>query len=121
MQIKFLDLYHNFEDTGRSKADAQDSLLYMWRRSIQLKQTKFISSAKIEFKDYSFFDYPDQEKAKREISNAYGHKLNKKDGGGMEYYWCGEKYPNLDTLYKALAEQKRFMELIITVDDEDYI
>ena len=121
MQIKFLTLYHDFDDREHSLHCAQDSLLYMWQRSIQLEQIKFISSAKVEFKEYSFLDYPDQEKAKREISNAYGHKCKKKDGGGIEYYWCGTKYPDLDTLYAALAEQKKFMELTITVEDEDYI
>ena len=118
MQIKFLTLYHDFEeDREHSLHYAQDSLLYMWRRSIQLKQVKFIPSAKVEFKDYSFFDYPDQEKAKLEISNAFGHKRKKKDGGGVEYWWSGEQYTDLETLYKALAKQKRFMELTITVED----
>jgi hypothetical protein len=117
MQIKFLDLYHNFGDTEYSKVQAQDSLLYMWQRSLQLRNIKFISSARVEFKDYSFFDYPDQEKAKREIQNAYGHKRKKKDGGGFEYYWCGTQYPDLETIYAALAEQKRFMELTITTED----
>lgn len=118
MQIKFLNLYHNFDDVEYSKREAQDSLLYMWQRSLQLRQIKFISSAKVEFKDYSFFDYPDQEKAKREISNVYGHKRKKHEGGGVEYWWCETRYPDLETLYTALAEQKRFMELTITVEDE---
>lgn len=117
MQIKFLTLYHDFDDTEHSKHYAQDSLLYMWRRSLQLKQIKFIPTAKVEFKDYSFFDYPDQEKAKKEIHNAYGKKHKNKDGGGTEYWWCCERYYDLDTLYNALAEQKRFMELTITVED----
>lgn len=117
MQIKFLDLYHNFDDADYSKAKAQDSLLYMWQRSLQIKNIKFIPTAKVEFKDYSFFDYPDQEKAKREIHNAYGHKRKKKDGGGFEYYWCGTQYPDLETIYAALAKQKRFMELTITTED----
>ena len=120
MQIKFLTLYHDFDDESTSKRYAQDSLIYMWQRSIQLKQIKFIPTAKVEFKEYSFFDYPDQEKVKREISNAYGHKLKKKDGGGVVYRWAGDEYPDLDSIYKALAEQKKLMELIITVDDEDY-
>ncbi len=121
MQIKFLTLYHDFDNVEYSKCEAQDSLLYMWMRSLQLKQVKFIPSAKVEFKEYSFFDYPDQEKAKREIQNAYGNKRKKKDGGGWEYYWCGTQYPDLDTIYEALSKQKRFMELTITVNDEDYL
>lgn len=121
MQIKFLTLYHDFDNVEYSKCEAQDSLLYMWMRSLQLKQVKFIPSAKVEFKEYSFFDYPDQEKAKREIQNAYGNKRKKKDGGGIDYYWAGTHYPDLESFYRALAEQKKFMELIITVDDEDYL
>ena len=121
MQIKFLTLYHDFDNVEYSKCEAQDSLLFMWMRSLQLKQVKFIPSAKVEFKEYSFFDYPDQEKARREISDAYGHKLKKKDGGGVVYRWAGTEYSDLDSIYKALAEQKKFMELIITVDDEDYL
>lgn len=121
MQIKFLTLYHEFDDAEYNRCTAQNDLLYMWQRSIQTQRVKFIPTAKVEFKEYSFFDYPDQEKAKREISAAYGHKRKKKDGGGIEYYWCGEQYPDLDTLYNALAKQKRFMELTITVEDEDYL
>ena len=121
MQIKFLTLYHEFDDREQGLLYAQDSLLYMWQRSARLNQIKFISSAKVEFKEYYFFDYPDQEKAKREISNAYGHKLKKKDGGGIVYHWAGTEYPDLDSIYKALAKQKKFMELVITIDEEDYL
>lgn len=120
MQIKFLTLYHNFEDSESSIHQAQDSLLYKWQRSLQLRQIKFISSAKVEFKDYSFFDYPNIENAKQKISQTYGHKRKKKDGGGIEYYWAGTQYTDLDSIYNALAEQKRFMELIITTEDDNY-
>jgi hypothetical protein len=118
MQIKFLNLYHYFDDVEYSKREAQDSLLYMWQRSLQLQQVKFIPSAKVEFKDYSFFEYPDQEKAKKEIQEVYGNKRKKKDGGGWEYYWCGTQYPDLETIYEALSKQKRLMELTITVEEE---
>ena len=121
MQIKFLTLYHDFEDPEYGKNDAQDTLLYMWQRSLQLGYIKYIPTAKVEFKEYSFYDYPNQDKARNELIRAYGKKRKKKDGGGYEYWWCGEQYPDLDTLYKALAKQKRFMELIITVEDEDYV
>ena len=47
MHIKFLTLYHNFDDPEHSKHYAQDSLLYMWRRAIQLQQVKTISVAKV--------------------------------------------------------------------------
>ena len=111
MQIKFLTLCHAFDDREHSLRFAQDSLLHMWKRSIQLKQVEFIPSATIEFKEYSFFDYPDQEKAKKKISDEFG---SIERDGAVNYYWAGTKYPDLDTLYKDLAEQKHFMELTIT-------
>jgi hypothetical protein len=114
MQIKFLTLYHNFDNDEYSRIQAQDSLLYMWQRSLQLRNMKFISTAKVEFKEYSFFDYPDQEKAKKEIANAYGHKDKKTKA--VEYWWGGEQYTDFDTLFKALAEQKQLMELTITLE-----
>lgn len=117
MQIKFLTIYHDFEDSELEKHYAQDNLLHMWQRSLQLKQVKIIPAATVEFRDYSFFDYPDQEKARKEIHNAYGHKCKKKDGGGIEYWWCGTRYSDLDTIYNVLAKQKRFMELTITTED----
>ena len=115
MQIKFLTLYHNFDNEEYSRIQAQDSLLYMWQRSLQLRNMKFISAAKVEFKEYPFFDYPDQERVKKEIANAYGHK--DKRTGVIEYWWGGKQYPDFDTLFKALAEQKRLMELIIEVKE----
>ena len=117
MQIKFLTLYHNFGNTERNLAAAQDDLLYSWRRAIQLNNIKFISEAKVSFKDYSFLEYPDQDKAKKMISDTYGHQ-NKKQKS-IEYYWCGKAYTDLDALYTVLAKQKRFMELTIEVDDKN--
>ena len=73
-----------------------------------------------EFKEYSFFDYPDQEKAKREIHQAYGHK-DKASNYKQVWRWCGKTYTDFEIFYNKLAEQKRFMELTITVEDEDYI
>lgn len=49
------------------------------------------------------------------IVNAANRKLA--PGGGFEYWWCGTRYPDLDTIYNALAKQKRFMELTITTED----
>ena len=113
MQIKFLTLYHNFFNHEKNLADAQRSLLGFWESAVFKRQMPFIPNAKVYFQDYSFFDYPDQEKAKKEIANAYGHKDKKTKA--VEYWWGGEQYPDLDTLYNALAEQKRFMELTIEV------
>ena len=118
MQIKFLTLYHNFSDKEHNLAEAQQSLLTMWQNAVFNRHIKFIPEAKVEFSDYSFFEYPDQVKAKAEIHRAYGLKSKRvKNYGEVQYWWAGERYPNLDTLYNALAEQKRFMELTITVEE----
>lgn len=115
MQIKFLTLYHNFADNDCGRIQAQCSLLSEWQRCSQLRNIKLISRASIEFKDYSLFDYPDQEKAKQEINNAYGREDKKTNT--VEYWWGGEQYSDFETLYKALAEKKRFMELTLEVEE----
>ena len=120
MQIKFLTLYHDFDDESTSKRYAQDSLIYMWQRSIQLQQVKFISSAMVDFKDYNILEYPDQAKARKEIWNAYGHK-DKYSKHKQVWRWCGREYTDFEAFYSIIAEQKRFMELTITVNDEDYL
>ena len=123
MQIKFLTIYHyDYEDldniyTDINKRTAQEELLYMWQNSMQSNNINFINKAVVEFNDYSLFDFPDIEKAKKEIHNAYSHKV----GRDVVYKWYDEEYSDLESIYKALAEQKRLMELVITVDDEDYL
>lgn len=127
MQYKFLTLYHDFDNKEKNLLDAQRDLLFDWwentsgclppKKSKLSLKIPFIPEAKVEFKDYSFFDYYDLEKTKKYVQDHYGHKRKKKDGGGLEYYWCGTQYPDLETIYTALAEQKRFMELIITTED----
>ena len=114
MKISFLTIYHDLPDMEESKSNAQYSLLGMWQKSLLLQNIGFIASAKVEFKDYSFFDYPNQERAKKEIDMAYRYQAKK--NSPIEYWWAGEQYPDLDTLYGALAEQKRFMELTITLE-----
>lgn len=118
MQIKFLTLYHDFDNESTSKRYAQDSLIYMWQRSVQLQQVKFIASAKVDFKDYYIFDYPDQAKARKEVWNAYGHK-DKQSKGKQVWRWDGDEYTDFENFYNKIAEQKRLMELTITVNDED--
>lgn len=120
MQIKFLTIYHDFDDEATSKRYAQDSLIYMWQRSVQTQQVKFISSARVDFKDYSIIEYPNQEKARREIYQAYGHK-DKSSNSKQVWRWGGETYTDFEVFYNKIAEQKRFMELTITVEDEDYL
>ena len=120
MQIKFLTLYHDFDDESTSKRYAQDSLIYMWQRSVQLQQVKFIASAQVDFRDYNILDYPDQAKARKEIWTAYGH-TDKQSKGKQVWRWAGEEYTDFENFYSKVAEQKRFMELTITVNDEDYL
>ena len=118
MQIKFLTLYHNFSDKEHNLANAQRDLLSMWQNAVFNRHVRFIPEATVEFSDYSFFEYPDQERARAEIKRAYGSKSKRlKNYGEVEYWWGDEQYPDLDTLYKALAEKKRFMELTIEVDE----
>jgi len=115
VQIKFLTLYHNFKDEEYSKSQAQYELLYMWQRSITQQNIKFIKKATVLFQAYSFTDYPDQKRLINEIKAVYSHKDIKTKA--IEYWWVGERYPNFDALYKALAEQKRLMELTIEVKE----
>ena len=115
MQIKFLTLYHNLKDEDYNKSLAQSELLSMWQRSITQRNIKFINKAAVIFQVYSFIDYPNQERLINEIKTAYGHRDKKTKA--VEYWWGGKQYPDFDTLFKALAEQKRLMELTITVED----
>jgi rhamnogalacturonyl hydrolase YesR len=115
MQIKFLTLYHNFKDEEYNKSQAQYELLNMWQRSLTQRNIKFIKKAAVMFQAYSFIEYPDQEKLINEIKAVYGHKDKKTKA--IEYWWGGERYPDFDTLFTALAEQKRLMELTIEVKE----
>ena len=116
MQIKFLTIYHDLADVEDAKSNAQYALLGMWQNSLLLQNIGFVESAKVEFKDYGLFDYPNQERAKKEIDTAFKYQAKKTDP--VEYWWAGKQYPDLDTLYSALAEQKRLMELVITLEDK---
>ena len=114
MQFKFLTLYHNFNSAEKNLADAQRSLLTMWQDAIFKGKIKSTPKATVEFKDYSFYEYPDSTKAIKEIKSSYGHK--NKQTKEIEYWWGGKQYLSFDALYAELAEQKRFMELIITTE-----
>jgi hypothetical protein len=115
MQIKFLTMYHKLKDEEYNSLQAQYELLSMWQRSITQRNIKFIKKAKIMFQTYSFSEYLDQEKLIKELQTAYSHK--DKRTGIIEYWWGGKQYPDFDTLFKALAKQKRLMELTIEVDE----
>ena len=119
MQITFLTTYYTSEDPDYkivSKMEAQDDLLYSWRRALQNNQITFIPKAQITFKDYDFFEYPDQEKSRRFIQKSYG--LYDRKIEPLQYFWACNYYSDLDTLYETMAKQKRFMELAITVEEE---
>ena len=115
MQIKFLNIYNrNYDELLR----VQWELLEFWKRSIEEDQVDFIRSAQIEFKDYSMLEYPDQIRAKREVSNACVHKINKAGTISIYWEWSGKRYFDLNKLYDDLAVTHRLMELIITVEEE---
>lgn len=103
MKYHYLKLYHDF---GKPDACAKSSLLYEFGNDGGVES---FSKAIIEFKDYSFQEYPDQEEIKAYIRKSY---LNKKD---RCYYWCGTPYYSYEDLYQALSEQKRFLSLEIEV------
>ena len=44
------------------------------------------------------------------------YNLTDKQTKEIEYWWGGKQYLSFDALYAELAEQKRFMELIITTE-----
>lgn len=46
----------------------------MWQNAIFKGKIKLATKATVEFKTYSFFDYPDSAKAIKEIKDSYGHK-----------------------------------------------
>ena len=65
MQIKFLTLYGS-PIHGDSLTSAQADLLSFWQKSILASQMPVIKNAKISFNDFSFSDFYDQEKLKKE-------------------------------------------------------
>ena len=114
MQIKFLTIYNcNYDEL----LQMQFELLEFWKQSIKNDQINFIHSAKVEFKDYSMFEYYDRVRAKREVSNAHVHKINKAGAVSIYWEWAGKRYYDLDKLYNDIAIEHRLMELTIIVDD----
>lgn len=115
MQIKFLTLYNNLDNSERNLAAAQQDLLADWWKAIDNSNLKFLPEAKISFKDYSLSDFYDKDKAKQYITRCYGNK----DLAAPPDSYCfkGKCYTGLAALYEVLSKQKRFMELIIEVED----
>lgn len=100
MQIKFITKYYKNENPSTAQAE----LLSYWQKALQDYQLRFIKKATTEFNSYLLKDYPEQEKITEAITTSTG--LTGKD---------------LDKLYEELAVECDIMELVITVDDEDYI
>lgn len=114
MVISFLNIYnYNYDE----RLQVQWELLDFWRRSIEEDQVDFIHSAKVEFKDYSVLEYPNQERARREISNARVHKINKAGAVSIYWEWAGKQYWDFDKLYEDIAVDHHLMELTITTED----
>ena len=103
MKYHYLQIYHNFDTPDKWSKQA---LLHDFSREEGIIGCKKVI---LEFKDYSFQDYPDQAELKVCLRNSY---LNKKD---RCYYWCGTPYYSYDALYTALSEQKRLMTLEVEV------
>ena len=114
MTISFLNIYNcNYDE----RLQVQWELLEFWKQSIVMDQVDFIQSAKVEFKDYSVLEYPNQERARREISNARVHKINKAGVVSIYWEWAGKRYFDFDKLYEDIAVDHRLMELTITTED----
>jgi hypothetical protein len=116
MQIKFLTIFGS-PVHGDSAINAQGKLLDFWQHSLVNDLVKPIQKATVEFKEYSFFDYYNQEKLNNEIKKSlpsgYNHLHNK------QYWQCaGKQYYVFEDLYNDLAEGHRLMELVITLEDD---
>ena len=111
MQIKFLNIY--YYDTEISQV--QYELLEFWQNAIVHDQIEFIHCAKVEFKNYSFTDYPDQNKLKYEL---YKSTVSGYDSITESDFWFADKrcYTSFEKLYNDLAETHQLMELTITVE-----
>ena len=116
MQIKFLTIYGS-PIHGSTAADAQYELLGFWQRSVGYEQVKPVKKAIIEFSDYSFEEYQDQEKLCKEIKNCTSSTFNYEHN--TTYWWlAGKRYDVFEDLYDDLAKTHRLMELTITVEEE---
>ena len=103
MKYHYLHIYHDFNEPDKW---VKESLLFDFSHEKDIINCK---KAVIEFKDYSFQEYPDQEELKAYLRKSY---LNKKE---RCYYWCGTPYYSYETIYEALSKQKRLMALEVEV------
>lgn len=113
MHIKFLNIY-DYYDT--EVMQVQYELLDFWRLAIVRDQINFIHKAKVEFKDYTFAEYPDQEKLIKELRKSV---VSGYDAHTESHFWIvnRKQYSNFEELYDDLAKTHHLMELIITPED----
>ena len=112
MQIKFLNIYDYFDI---ERCQVQYELLEFWQKAIVHDQIDFVHCAKVEFKNYSFIDYPDQNKLKSELHRS---TISGYDSLIESDFWFANKrcYTDFDELYNDLAKTHQLMELTITVE-----
>jgi hypothetical protein len=113
MQIKFLNIY-DFYDIETMQV--QYELLDFWRQAIVRDQINFVHKAKVEFKDYTFAEYPDQEKLIKQLQKNI---VSGYDADIESQFWViGKKrYTLFEELYNDLAKTHHLMELTITPED----
>lgn len=113
MQIKFLNIYDYYTEISQ----VQYELLEFWQNAIMHDQINFINFAKIEFKNYSFADYPDQKKLRCELHKS---TVSGYDTVIESDFWFANRkcYTNFEDLYIDLAKDHRLMELTITVEEK---
>jgi hypothetical protein len=113
MQIKFLTIY-NYYDT--ELCQVQYELLGFWQNAIARDQINFIHKAKVEFRDYAFAEYPDQEKLIKQLQKNI---ISGYDAYIESRFWViGKKrYTVFEELYDDLAKTHHLMELTITPED----
>lgn len=112
MQIKFLTIY----DYDTEILQVQYELLDFWRQSIARDQIKFIRKAEVNFKDYTFAEYPDQEKLIKQLKKSV---VSGYDAYTASQFWIANarQYNTFEELYEALSKTHHLMELIITPED----
>ena len=105
MQIKFRVCCPNHTDP----IIAQESLLRQWAESCTRQQLKFIKNTRLKFNIYNLLEYPDQEIIKKEYTSY------------LATFNSDLSDENVNRCLKGFSKDYYLMELVITVEDEDYI
>jgi hypothetical protein len=116
MQIKFLTIY-GLPGEGGGHVEAQYNLLNYWQRSLIKCRVLPVKQASIEFNDYALAEYYNQEK----LANEINHKTSYHFDGKQFWQAMGKRYDLFKDLYNDLAKTHRLMELVITVENGDYL